>query len=159
MTDSDFTIEHLAPEALAANPLNFRRHPENQAIALSASLEEHGWLSAPIFNRQTGHLLDGHARVEWAVGREERIPVRVVDVPEDQEQRILRAFDRIGAMALVDEEALDRLIGEIGDTDLERLLGELEEEPVFDPVGEDEQGRLDEKARVTCPECGHQFAA
>ncbi len=28
-------------------------------------------------------------------------------------------------------------------------------EPQFDPVPEDEQPRLDEKAPTTCPECGH----
>jgi hypothetical protein len=29
--------------------------------------------------------------------------------------------------------------------------------PDFEPVGEDEQGRLDQKKPVCCPECGHEF--
>jgi hypothetical protein len=29
--------------------------------------------------------------------------------------------------------------------------------PDFQPVGEDEQGRLDQKSPVTCPKCGHEF--
>jgi len=29
--------------------------------------------------------------------------------------------------------------------------------PDFQPVGIDEQGRLDQKKPVTCPECGHEF--
>ena len=29
--------------------------------------------------------------------------------------------------------------------------------PDFEPVGADEQSRLDEKKQVTCPECGHCF--
>jgi hypothetical protein len=29
--------------------------------------------------------------------------------------------------------------------------------PDFQPVGEDEQGRLDQKAPVVCPKCGHEF--
>lgn len=37
-----------------------------------------------------------------------------------------------------------------------RLL-ETFEVPDFEPVGIDEQGRLDEKAKCTCPECGHEF--
>lgn len=41
------------------------------------------------------------------------------------------------------------------------MPGELAEmqgiAPNFQPVGVDEQGRLDEKSRVTCPECGHEF--
>jgi hypothetical protein len=38
-------------------------------------------------------------------------------------------------------------------------LGEwgFEETPDFQPVGIEEQGRLDEKKPVTCPECGHEF--
>jgi len=31
--------------------------------------------------------------------------------------------------------------------------------PKFEPVGIDEQGRLDQKSPVTCPECGHEFVA
>jgi hypothetical protein len=29
--------------------------------------------------------------------------------------------------------------------------------PDFQPVGEDEQPRLDQKKPTTCPECGHEF--
>ena len=124
----DFEIEHLDPKELRANPLNFRRHPDLQRSALEQSISEHGWLSAPILNRRSGNLLDGHARVELAVEKEEAlIPVRVIDVPIAQEKRILRAFDRIGGMAEEDPQALDRLIEEIGDVDLERLLGEITE--------------------------------
>ena len=43
-----------------------------------------------------------------------------------------------------------------GVTNLANLLGS-EEVPDFQPVGIDEQGRLDQKSPVTCPECGHAF--
>lgn len=126
--EPEFRIEYRDPLTLTPSPSNFRRHPDSQREALGASIEEHGWLSAPIWNEQSGHLLDGHARVELALERgEATIPVRVVDVSEAQEQRILRAFDQIGAMAEIDTEALDRLIEEIDDASLERLLGELAE--------------------------------
>ena len=153
---AEFTIEHLDPESLVPHPANFRRHPDPQKDALEQSLDEHGWLSAPIWNKRTARLVDGHARVELARGKEARIPVRVIDVPEEQERRILRAFDRIGAMALEDTAALEALIAEIGDPGLEELLAGIEV-PEFAPVGEDEQGRLDERATVTCPDCGFEF--
>lgn len=157
MTQPEFTIRHLDPETLTPSPSNFRRHPALQRDALQASIEEHGWLSAPIWNEQSGHLLDGHARVELALANgEASIPCRVIDVPEAQEQRILRMFDAIGGLAEIDTEALDRLIEAIDDAQLERLLGE--EDPVFGPAGEDEQGRLDQKAMVCCPECGCEFS-
>jgi hypothetical protein len=129
MARPDFTVEFLRPGDLTPHPHNFRRHPDLQRRALAASIEEHGYLSAPIVNKRSGHVLDGHARIELAVEqREETIPVRVIDVPEDQERRILRVFDAVGALAEEDTEALDRLIAEINDADLERLLGELEED-------------------------------
>lgn len=36
-------------------------------------------------------------------------------------------------------------------------LGSLLFVPDFEPVGIDEQGKLDEKKKVICPECGHEF--
>jgi hypothetical protein len=154
----DFTVEQMDPRALSPNPLNWRRHPESQRAALRASLSEFGFVAGPIWNRQTGNLVDGHARVEEAIaaGRE-TIPVNVVSLPSESERRLLRMFDPITGMAEIDDGALDLLIAEIGDESLERLLGGVEM-PDFQPVGEDEQGRLDEKARVTCPDCGCEFA-
>jgi len=40
------------------------------------------------------------------------------------------------------------------DEELAKVLGVV---PSFTPVDEDEQGRLDQKAPITCPECGHVF--
>jgi DNA methylase/ParB-like nuclease domain len=135
----EFTVEYLDPRDLQAHPLNFRRHGESQMVALGESIREHSWLSAPIFNRTTRHLLDGHARVELAVNTDERlIPVRVIDVSEAQEKRILASFDKIGAMAEPDDAALAALLSELAESeaglpagwaqdDLDTLLAELAE--------------------------------
>jgi hypothetical protein len=114
MTVPEFTVEFLNPETLTPHPENWRRHPERQRQALAQSLAEHGWLAAPILNRRTGHLLDGHARVEEAIRREEAvIPVRVVDVPRERERRILATFDPIGALAETDTAALGCLLADL----------------------------------------------
>lgn len=162
-TPDGFTIRYLDPRDLTAHPANFRRHPDAQRAALGESLAEHGWLAAPIWNETTGHLLDGHARVELALSTEERlIPVRVLCVSEAQEKRILASFDRIGELRERDDEALAALLQELAaegslpagwsEGDLEALLGE------FEPGTEEEQGRLDHRQTVTCPECGHVFS-
>lgn len=39
----------------------------------------------------------------------------------------------------------------------DELADVLDVVPDFEPVGIEEQGRLDEKAQVECPECGHRF--
>lgn len=111
---NDFTIEHLDPRALTPSDLNPRLHPENQREALAASLDAHGWLAAPIVNRRTGNtILDGHARVEEALRRgEKKVPCRVIDVPREQELRILATFDKTGEMRELDDALLAALLRE-----------------------------------------------
>jgi len=65
--------EHVAPDQLLANPMNFRRHPKAQVKALEGALDEIGWIQRVIVNKRTGHLIDGHARVELALGRGENL--------------------------------------------------------------------------------------
>lgn len=40
---------------------------------------------------------------------------------------------------------------------VQEIIRATDETPDFQPVGIDEQGRLDQKKPVTCPECGHEF--
>jgi hypothetical protein len=66
-------------------------------------------------------------------------------------------------LGIWDEEALQSLLADTPDAgtllasmnhdDLDSLLGG----PSFEAVGEGDQPRLDEKAMITCPECGHEF--
>lgn len=163
----EFTIEHLAPETLTPNPANFRRHPEIQREALRESLEEHGYLSAPIYNARTQNLIDGHARVELAVANgEATIPVRVIDVSEEQERRILASFDRIGSLALHDDQALATLLQDLaasdeglpagwGESDLEELLVGLAE-----VTAPEEFPEVDENLETEhrCPKCNYTWS-
>jgi DNA modification methylase len=120
---ADFILEDRDPRALTAHPLNWRRHPQSQRDVLAYSLRKFGHVQGVLVNRQTGHLIDGHARVEEAIeqGRE-TIPVNVVDLSEEDERELLRLFDPVGALADTDSEALERLIAEIGNPDLEAML-------------------------------------
>ncbi len=66
-------------------------------------------------------------------------------------------------LAVWDEEGLQKVLADVPDAG--DLLASLDTEdvasllsgPDFDPVGADDQSRLDEKKTVTCPECGHRF--
>lgn len=155
-----------SPDQLLANPLNFRVHPKPQQDALAGVLSEVGWVQDVIVNQRTGHVLDGHLRVSLAISREEpTIPVVYVDLDEAEERLILATIDPIAAMAATDAEKLDELLREVstGDAAVQAMLASLAQDagispPDFEPVGIEEQGRLDEKARVTCPECGYEFS-
>ncbi|HUG29107.1 MAG TPA: hypothetical protein VMQ65_01135 [Candidatus Limnocylindria bacterium] len=58
-----------SPGQLLANPANWRLHPKEQQLALTGALSEVGWVAQVLVNRTTGHVVDGHLRVELAISR------------------------------------------------------------------------------------------
>ncbi|HRH40413.1 MAG TPA: hypothetical protein PKY82_02125 [Pyrinomonadaceae bacterium] len=93
------------------NPLNWRRHPEVQQKAIAEILGEVGWVQRVLINRTTGNVIDGHARIEEALkrGAETSVPFVEVELSIEEEQKILRLFDAVGAMAVPDLEKLREL--------------------------------------------------
>ena len=55
------------PQDIAANPRNWRVHPQGQRNAINGVLTEIGWLQDVVINQRTGYLVDGHLRVEAAI--------------------------------------------------------------------------------------------
>ena len=100
-----------APDQLLANPFNYRRHPAEQLDALEGALEEIGWIQRVIVNKRTGHMIDGHARVELALKRgEEEVPVLYVDLDEREEKIALAVLDPITGLAYHDDDMLSELL-------------------------------------------------
>jgi ParB-like chromosome segregation protein Spo0J len=122
----------VAPDQLLANPLNFRRHPGAQREVLRSSLGELGWVKTVIVNQRTGHVLDGHARVEEAMfAGAESVPVTYVDLDPNEEHIALALLDRISGMATTDDEILAALLQETETDDpvLQAALADLESSP------------------------------
>ena len=109
--------------------LNARRHPGNQRDALRGSLNAVGWVAPVIVSANSGKILDGHARVEEALSKNEHgmVPFVEVDVSENEERTILATFDPITGLATYEREALDALLREVdtGDAALQAMLSEL----------------------------------
>lgn len=102
------------PESLLANPANWRTHPDFQAKALEGILEQVGWVQNVIVNQRTGHLVDGHLRVELALKRSEpEIPVVYVDLSDDEESLILATLDPISGLAGADDDLLTDLLDRV----------------------------------------------
>lgn len=112
------------PAQLLANPGNWRIHPAVQRNALRGSLDTVGWVQQVMVNTVTGHLVDGHARVEEALSRGEKVPVLYVDLSPEEEALVLATLDPIGAMATTDEAKLNELLADVtvDDAGLLRLL-------------------------------------
>ncbi len=112
-----------------AHDKNARRHPNKQREALRGSLNAVGWVAPVIVSARSGKLLDGHARIEEALSRDEAQPVPFVkvDVSEAEENLILASFDPITGLATYDREALDLLLRETstGEAALQELMSEL----------------------------------
>lgn len=116
------------PEDLLANPLNFRRHPGHQMDALRGSMKELGWLKTILVNKTTGHVLDGHARVEEAMRQGlKTIPATIVELAPEEERLALAVLDPITELATRDQATLDELLADVSTADagLQALLDEL----------------------------------
>lgn len=102
------------PTTLRPNPRNWRGHTSAQSAALKEVLSTVGWVTDVIVNKTTGNLIDGHLRVETAIKNHEKsIPVKYVELTEDEERMVLATFDPIAAMAEADEKLLQELVNSI----------------------------------------------
>lgn len=158
-------LEWMSPAELSDNPKNWRTHPEAQVAALSDVIREVGWAGACLYNERTGRLIDGHARKKVAYSQgAEKVPVLVGSWDEATEAKILATLDPLAAMAEADGGKLDSLLREVetGSEALQQMLAKLAEDegiipPDFQPVGVEEQGRLDQKSPIVCPHCKAEF--
>lgn len=147
-------------------------HPKNpnrgDTGAIEESIASNGFYGAIVAQRSTGHVLVGHHRLEAAkrLGAAE-LPVTWVDVDDTRALKIMLADNRTAEKAHRDETALAELLAELntaddlsgtgyGEADLEALVRSVTV-PDFQPL-EEPPPRLDEKKKVCCPECGHEFA-
>lgn len=99
---------------LAPNPKNWRTHPKEQQDALKGVLAEVGMADAVLARElEDGSLMliDGHMRAE-VVGSS-LVPVLVLDVTEEEADKLLATIDPIAGMAETNSQALSELLAEM----------------------------------------------
>jgi len=99
-------LRRVPANELLPNPKNWRRHPPSQKNALGGILEEIGFADA-VIARETEEglqLIDGHLRQE--VMGDQLIPVLVLDVTEDEADKMLATLDPLAMMATADFDTL-----------------------------------------------------
>jgi len=115
-----------------------------------------------IWNKRTGNLVGGHQRLKILQERgNKEVEVSVVDLPDNKEKALNLALNKISGewdfpklkdlLEELDAGGFDIEITGFDDKEIEDLMTQ------FNPVPEDTQPRLDEKAKVKCPECGFEF--
>ena len=155
----------IDPEQLLAHPLNYRVHPRFQTEALKANLDELGQYKPIVVQDGTDVVVDGHARVALALRENKRqIWCDFVDLDNAETNVALATGDPISALAEFDRAKYGELLHETTSSEAATmaLLVQIAERegvtpPDFEPVGIEEQGRLDQKSPVICPHCGESF--
>ena len=136
-------LRRVPAGSLLPNPKNWRRHPKAQADALRGLLSEIGYADA-LLARETPEglmLIDGHLRAETTPDAE--VPVLVLDVSEQEADKLLLSLDPLAAMAGGDTDALRALLEQVEtDSDaVQKMLDGLAKEynaqpgpkPIDDP--------------------------
>jgi ParB-like chromosome segregation protein Spo0J len=146
---------------------NARTHSDAQIAQIAGSIREFGFRSPVLIDGENG-IIAGHGRVEAArkLGLAEVPCIDCSDMSETQKRAFALADNRIALNAGWDDAMLGLELADLADleadlealgfspAELEQLVGEV---PDFAPAHESDQGRLDAKADVTCPNCGHAF--
>jgi len=110
MKDRIKELRRVPASELRANPKNWRRHPPAQEAALRGVLDEIGFADA-LIARETDdglELIDGHLRQE--VMGDQPVPVLVLDVTEDEADKLLLTLDPLAMMAHADTDQLLELL-------------------------------------------------
>ena len=134
------------------NPRNWRIHPLHEQDALKGVLEEVGWVQQVIINKRTGNLIDGHLRCQLAAREGAKtIPVKYVDLSEDEEALVLATLDPIAAMAATDKQKLGELFAgiESENENVRKMMDEIAAKERLEygenRVGDCERGGLNER--------------
>jgi hypothetical protein len=167
--------DEVAPAELLANPFNARRHGQFQQEVVTDSLGELGWIQPIIVNVLTGHIVDGHLRMELSLRHgQTSVPITYVELSEIEEKKALLILDPSSGLAETDKHALEILLRAVQedrdavvteeDSALQQLYAVMAKDagihsntaPNVDFPEYDETA-ADDVEYITCPGCGHKW--
>jgi len=155
---------------LAKNP---NKHTARGMGMLDKSISKYGYVT-PMTATADGTIIDGNARLEQ-VGQ--TLPADPIVIHHDGTRPIIAVRDDIPNGETKAARAIAIAANRVGQIDLEWNPEEIASAQIdgvaiedfftqeeidgitgnFLPATEEEQGKLDEKKKVICPECGHEF--
>ena len=120
-------LRRVMASDLVPNPKNWRTHPKAQQDALRGVLAEVGMADAVLARELPDGslmLIDGHLRAETIA--DAMVPVLVLDVTEDEADKLLATLDPLAAMAHSDAVKLDELLRNVqtGNESLQQMLAD-----------------------------------
>ena len=169
--ETGLIVERVPIDTLHLDPANARRHPDRNLAAIKASLARFGQVK-PIVVDSNNVVRAGNGTLAAAIelGWEQVDITRTkltgseataYAIAENRTAELAEWDDHVLAETLRSLQSEDFDLDAVGYTDdeIDAMIEGLADEivPDFQPATADEQGRLDEKAKVECPECGHSF--
>ena len=107
-------LRRVRARDLLPNPKNWRRHPKAQVDALRGLLAEIGYADALLARELPDGrlmLIDGHLRAETTP--DAQVPVLVLDLSEEEGDKLLLTLDPLAAMAESDSERIQALLATV----------------------------------------------
>lgn len=107
-------LRRVKASELVPNEKNWRRHDKPQSDALRGLLTEIGYAGALIARELPDgrlKLLDGHLRRDTTP--KSMVPVLVVDLTEEEGDKLLLTYDPVSAMAQADKAAMEMLLSTV----------------------------------------------
>jgi hypothetical protein len=170
-------FRRVASSEIRPSPRNWRTHPASQRDALRGILAEVGIADANLVRELpdgTYELVDGHLRTE-EYGPDNPVPVLVLDVTEEEADKLLATLDPLTAMAAADEAKLAELLDgiQMDNAVLGEMLSRLAAgssggvgsggEPIMPSSGSappDEFKEYGEDIEIShrCPKCGYEWS-
>jgi hypothetical protein len=109
-------------DQLLANPDNYRVHPPQQRHIVDGSLRTFGWVAPLMVNEVTGHIIDGHLRMDQAMAvGDTTAPCNYVRLTPAEEKALLAVYDPMTALALHDATKHMALLQDATQVDDENL--------------------------------------
>ena len=160
MRDRVKELRRVPASELRANPKNWRTHPPAQEAALKGVLAEIGFADAMIARETEDglELIDGHLRRE--VMGDQEVPVLVLDVTQEEADKLLLTYDPLAAMAHADMNNLLALASlaefesPAGFDMLEALING--ERDVMPMLGDELDESIADGVQLCRCECGHE---
>lgn len=157
-------IETVSIDRVSIDPSNVRAHPVRNVDSIKASLQKFGQ-QKPIVVDRRGVIIAGNGTHDAAkaLGWTE---IRIVRTELEGAEAIAYAIadNRTSDLATWDDPALAQVLKALQeDPDIDvAVTGFISDEitallKTFAPTSIDDQPRLDEKSKIACPECGHEF--
>lgn len=107
-------LRRVPARDLVPNPKNWRRHPKTQGDALRGLLKEIGYADALLVRELPDGrlmLIDGHLRAATTPDLE--VPVLILDVTDEEADKLLLSIDPLAAMAESDSERIRALLATV----------------------------------------------